>query len=84
MCIIFLKVRIRILKTEAFVNLLAPVWLLKSRDSGVEFRAKYRCMNFESFPGKMDSTTGTNVLCVQKLILNLSKPLSLMHEAEEE
>ena len=84
MFVIFLKVRIRVLKTEAVVNLLAPVWLLKSRDRGVEFRAKYRCRNFESFPGKMGSTTGTNVLCVQKLDLNLSKPLSLIHESEEE
>lgn len=80
----FSYVWIRVLKTEAAVNLLVPVWSLKFRDSVFEFRAKYRCMNFESFPGKMDSTIGTKVLCVQNSILNWSKPLSLMSESEEE
>jgi len=41
MRIIFLKVWIRVLKTETAVNLFAPVWSLKSRESGAEFRGKY-------------------------------------------
>jgi hypothetical protein len=45
-CITFLKIWIRVLKMEEVVNLLTPVWSLKSGDSGFEFLAKYTCMNF--------------------------------------
>jgi predicted translin family RNA/ssDNA-binding protein len=64
--------------------LLAPVWSLKSTDNCFQFRANYQCMNFESFPGKLDSTIRKKVLSVQNLILNWSKSLILMHESRGE